>query len=74
MLAKNPEDRFQTPEEVQEAVEQTAARLSAEFSAIPERIVAETLPSASAAALSERRIESPEAMLATLASGVTPHG
>jgi len=68
MLAKSPDDRFQTPEEVQEVVVQTAASLAAELSAIPERIVAEAMPGVSVPAPSERRIEA--VMLATLASPI----
>src|SRR5260221_7703767 len=39
MLAKSPDDRFQTPPEVQDAVEAIAARLASEFETGPERIV-----------------------------------
>ena len=39
MLEKSPNDRFQTPAELQEAIEAAATRLSAEFGAVPERII-----------------------------------
>jgi serine/threonine protein kinase/peptidoglycan/xylan/chitin deacetylase (PgdA/CDA1 family) len=38
MLEKKPEDRFQTPEELQEAVQQAASQLSTQFAVVPERI------------------------------------
>ena len=41
MLEKSPNDRFQTPAELQEAIEAAATRLSAEFGAVPERIITE---------------------------------
>ena len=44
MLEKRPEDRFQTPEELQSAVEEAAAQLSAEFGAVPNRILPKPLP------------------------------
>ncbi len=44
MLAKSPDDRFQTPPEVQDAVETIATQLASEFGTIPERIVAEVDP------------------------------
>jgi serine/threonine protein kinase len=43
MLEKRPEDRFQTPEELQEATEVAARGLSEDFTAVPERIVPEPL-------------------------------
>src|SRR5260221_6038782 len=39
MLAKVPNDRFQTPQELQDALEAIAARLASEFETGPERIV-----------------------------------
>jgi parallel beta-helix repeat protein len=44
MLAKNPDDRFQTPQDLQDAVEAVAARLASEFGTVPERIVGEAVP------------------------------
>jgi serine/threonine protein kinase len=44
MLEKSPNDRFQTPAELQEAIEVAATRLSAEFGAVPERIITEDMP------------------------------
>ena len=44
MLAKSPDDRFQTPPEVQDAVETIATGLASEFGTVPERIVAEADP------------------------------
>ena len=44
MLAKSPDDRFQTPPEVQDAVETIATQLASEFGTVPERIVAEVDP------------------------------
>ena len=41
MLAKNPDERYQSPQEVQDAVETASARLASEFEAVPEPIVAE---------------------------------
>jgi serine/threonine protein kinase len=38
MIEKKPEDRFQTPEELQEATEQAAKQLSEQFNSVPERI------------------------------------
>jgi serine/threonine protein kinase len=38
MLEKKPEDRFQTPEELQEAVEKAAAQLSSQVGSSPEQI------------------------------------
>jgi serine/threonine protein kinase len=69
MLAKIPEDRFQTPEELQEAVETAAARLSSEFGAVLERISVVAMPDESeplSGAKSEGAAE--PLMLATLAS------
>ena len=37
MLEKRPEDRFQSPEELQQAIEEAVGQLSAEFSALPNR-------------------------------------
>ena len=45
MLEKRPEDRFQTPEELQEATEQAAKQLSEQFNAVPERIAPLPTPS-----------------------------
>jgi serine/threonine protein kinase len=44
MIQKKPEDRFQTPEELQQAVEQVAKQLSEQFDGVPERIDAKSLP------------------------------
>lgn len=45
MLEKKPEDRFQSPEELQQAIEDAAAQLSANFGAVPERpLVSEPAP------------------------------
>jgi len=44
MLAKSPDDRYQTPQELQDAVEGIAAGLAAEFGTVPERIVAKPEP------------------------------
>jgi serine/threonine protein kinase len=44
MLAKSPNERFQTPQELQDAVEAVAARLASEFGTVLERIVAEAVP------------------------------
>jgi serine/threonine protein kinase len=44
MLAKSPDDRFQTPPEVQDAVETIATRLASDFGTVPERVVAEADP------------------------------
>jgi hypothetical protein len=44
MLAKSPDDRYQTPQELQDAVEGIAAGLPAEFGTVPERIVAKPEP------------------------------
>jgi len=41
MLEKKPEDRFQTPEELQEAIEKAAAQISADFDAVAQPIVPE---------------------------------
>jgi len=41
MLRKDRDERFQTPDELQEAVEAAAAKLAAEFGAVPERLAAE---------------------------------
>jgi serine/threonine protein kinase len=41
MLAKSPNDRFQTPQELQDAVAAAAARLASDFGTVPERIIAE---------------------------------
>jgi serine/threonine protein kinase len=38
MLEKKPEDRFQTPEELQDATEHAAKQLSEHFNSVPERI------------------------------------
>ena len=40
MLRKNRDERFQTPEELQTAVEATAAKLASVFGAVPERLAA----------------------------------
>jgi tRNA A-37 threonylcarbamoyl transferase component Bud32 len=44
MLEKSPSNRFQNPEELQEAIEAAATRLSGEFRAVPERIITELTP------------------------------
>ena len=41
MLRKDRNERFQTPDELQEAVEAAAAKLASEFGAVPERLAAE---------------------------------
>ena len=41
MLAKRPDDRFQTPEELQAALEAAADNLASEFGAVPERLPSE---------------------------------
>src|ERR1700730_16830559 len=41
MLKKNRAERFQTPDELQEAVERAAAKLTSGFGAVPERLAAE---------------------------------
>jgi parallel beta-helix repeat protein len=41
MLEKKPEDRFQNPEELQEAIEKAAVQISAEFDAVAQPIVPE---------------------------------
>jgi uncharacterized protein len=41
MLRKDRNERFQTPDELQEAVEAAAATLASEFGAVPERLEAE---------------------------------
>jgi serine/threonine protein kinase len=41
MLAKNPSERFQTPEELQAAVETVAERLASDFGAVSERLPVE---------------------------------
>jgi len=43
MLEKNPDARFQTPQELQDAVEATAKQLATEFQTVPEGIVAQDL-------------------------------
>jgi serine/threonine protein kinase len=57
MLEKSPNDRFQTPAELQEAVEAAATRLSAEFGAVPERILTEPAPGENVALPSEEQKE-----------------
>jgi serine/threonine protein kinase len=57
MLEKSPNDRFQTPAELQEAVETAATRLSAEFGAVPERILTEPAPGEKVASPSEEQKE-----------------
>jgi serine/threonine protein kinase len=49
MLEKKPDDRFQTPEELQEAVELAGKQLSEDFGAVPERVKREPLPESEAA-------------------------
>jgi serine/threonine protein kinase len=68
MLEKNPNDRFQTPEELQEAIEQTAAGLSAKFNAAPEGIAVKAAPATDELLSSQRPKDAPNMMLATLAS------
>ena len=41
MLRKDREERFQTPDELQEAVEAAAAKMASELGAVPERLAAE---------------------------------
>jgi serine/threonine protein kinase len=41
MLEKKPQDRFQNPEELQEAIEKAAAQISADFEAVAQPIVPE---------------------------------
>jgi uncharacterized protein len=41
MLRKDRDERFQTPNELQDAVEAAAAKLASEFGAMPERLAAE---------------------------------
>jgi TPR repeat protein/serine/threonine protein kinase len=41
MLKKDRNERFQTPVELQEAIEAAAAKLASEFGAVPERLAAE---------------------------------
>lgn len=44
MLEKKPEDRFQTPEALQEAVENASKQLSEQFASGPERILPQPAP------------------------------
>ena len=44
MLEKKPEDRFQTPEALQEAVENASKQLSAQFASVPDRILPQPAP------------------------------
>jgi serine/threonine protein kinase len=71
MLAKSPDDRFQTPQELQDAVE-AAAQLFSEFGAASERVVPEVTPDVSAAASLGNKLEAPvldePVMLPTIAS------
>jgi serine/threonine protein kinase len=53
MLEKKPEDRFQTPEELQEAIEQAVQQVSAQFGTVPERIS----PNAQGGSLPEQKAE-----------------
>jgi serine/threonine protein kinase len=55
MLEKKPEDRFQTPEELQKAVEKAAAELSGRFGAVAERIAVEPVRYGKGASPSEER-------------------
>jgi predicted Ser/Thr protein kinase len=73
MLAKNPDDRFQTPQELQDAVEKVSTGLAYEFGTVPERIAAEADPEKDKSPQDgESERESPVAaepvLLATLAS------
>src|SRR5262249_43088374 len=54
MIQKKPEDRFQTPEELQEAVEQVAKQLSEQFDEVPERIAPKPLPAKDASSSGEK--------------------
>jgi tRNA A-37 threonylcarbamoyl transferase component Bud32 len=68
MLAKSPGERFQTPEELQDAIEQTAAGLSSQLNAVPEGIAAKATPATGELLSNQRRKDAPNVMLATLAS------
>jgi serine/threonine protein kinase len=73
MLAKSPDDRFQGPQELQDAVEVIAARLASDFGTVPERIIAKAHPgkkeSGSNGALhAEPPAPAEPVLLATLAS------
>jgi parallel beta-helix repeat protein len=41
MLAKNPDERYQSPQELRDALETVSARLASEHEAVPERIATE---------------------------------
>jgi serine/threonine protein kinase len=71
MLEKSPNDRLQTPAELQEAIEVAATRLSAEFGAVPERIITEDMPGERVALPGENQEEDLEPIArATLASSL----
>lgn len=71
MLEKSPNDRLQTPAELQEAIEVAATRLSAEFGAVPERIITEDMPVERVALPGENQEEDLEPIArATLASSL----
>jgi serine/threonine protein kinase len=54
MIQKKPGDRFQTPEELQEAVERVALQLSKQFEEVPERIAPKSLPAENALPSAEK--------------------
>ena len=68
MLAKDPKDRFQTPAELQEGIEQATAKLSIEFNSVTEGIVASATPSAGELSPGQGRKDALEVMAPTLAS------
>ncbi|HXM28623.1 MAG TPA: protein kinase [Chthoniobacterales bacterium] len=73
MLAKSPDDRFQTAQDLQKAVEAVTARLDSEFATVPERIVAEANPEknksdSNGVLQAEQPASAEPVLLATLAS------
>jgi serine/threonine protein kinase len=73
MLAKSPDDRFQTPQELQDAVETISKALAYEFGTVPERIVVETDPEQNSSHQESGRekklpVDVEPVLLATLAS------